>query len=79
MKKSLAAVAILAIALGGYAQAFSQPVSDVEDLSRPSGIEPSMLGIHWARGLNPNFLTNHTSRAPVVTKSRHRHHLHRPI
>jgi hypothetical protein len=55
MKKYLAAVAILSIALGVSGQAFSQSESTVEDLSKPAGVEPPMLGIHWARGFEPNF------------------------
>ena len=46
MKKYLAAIAILAIVLSGSGRAFSQSDSAVEDLSKPAGHEPPMLGIH---------------------------------
>jgi hypothetical protein len=62
MKKYLAAVAILAIALSASARAFSQSDSGVEDLSKPAQHEPPMLGIHWARGFEPNFLAKHAAQ-----------------
>jgi hypothetical protein len=62
MKKYLAAIAILAIVLSGSGRAFSQSDSAVEDLSKPAGHEPPMLGIHWARGFEPNFLAKHAAQ-----------------
>jgi hypothetical protein len=74
MKKYLAAVAALSIALSASGQAFSQSESGlVEDLSKPTEIEPPMLGIHWARGFEPNFRArgaahnNRPSRSPNMT------------
>jgi hypothetical protein len=55
MKRYLLAVAMLSMALGASGQAFSQSASDVEDLSKPASVQPPMLGIHWARGFEPNF------------------------
>jgi hypothetical protein len=74
MKKYLAAVAALSIALSASGQAFGQSESGVvEDLSKPADIEPPMLGIHWARGFEPNFRargaahSNRPYRSPNMT------------
>lgn len=53
MKRNFLFIALLFFALSTFGQAWSQSASGVEDLSRPAGNEPPMLGIHWARGLNP--------------------------
>jgi len=50
----LVAATVLMLVLAG--QARSQSISGVEDLSKPAGQEPPMMGIHWARGFNPLFL-----------------------
>jgi hypothetical protein len=50
----LIAATVLTIAMAG--QARSQSASGVEDLSKPAGQEPPMMGIHWARGFNPLYL-----------------------
>jgi hypothetical protein len=70
MKKYLAAVAILSIALSASGQALSQPESGAEDLSKPAGVEPPMLGIHWARGFEPNFLAKHAQKGPAGVHGR---------
>ncbi len=62
MKKYLIMSAILSIALGVSGPAFSQSASGVQDLSKPAHPEPPMLGIHWARGFNPNYLLNEAHR-----------------
>jgi hypothetical protein len=59
MKKPVVIMAILSIALSVSGQALSQGKSGVEDLSRPAGNAPPMLGIHWARGFNPSYLQQH--------------------
>lgn len=44
-----------AISSPAWTQSQHQPDrSPVEDLSWPNGKEPPLLGIHWARGFNPN-------------------------
>jgi len=53
MKKSFLILAVAFFSLLAFGQARSQPVSGVEDLSKPAGVEPPMLGIHWARGFDP--------------------------
>jgi hypothetical protein len=59
MKKPLVILAILSITLTVSGRAFSQVHSGGEDLSRPAGNAPPMLGIHWARGFNPSYLQQH--------------------
>lgn len=54
MKRNLLLLALMVFALSTVGQAQSQSVSGVEDLSRPADHERPMLGIHWARGLNPH-------------------------
>jgi hypothetical protein len=63
MKKYLAVLAMLSLALGASGQAFSQSASGVEDLSKPAGVAPPMLGIHWARGFEPNFRAREAGRS----------------
>ncbi len=53
MKKSFLILAVAFFSLLAFGQARSQPVSGGEDLSKPAGVEPPMLGIHWARGFDP--------------------------
>jgi hypothetical protein len=71
MKKLLAILAIVSLALTVSGRAFSQSYSRVEDLSRPAGNAPPMLGIHWARGFNPSYLQQHaqteSSSSPDMT------------
>jgi hypothetical protein len=55
MKRYLVAAAMLSMALGASGHAFSQSASTVEDLSIRAVHAPPMLGIHWARGFEPNF------------------------
>jgi hypothetical protein len=55
MKRYLAILAMLSVALSASGQAFSQSASGIEDLSKPVINAPPMLGIHWARGFDPNF------------------------
>jgi hypothetical protein len=62
MKRNFLILAVAFFALSTFGQARSQPASGVEDLSKPAGHEPPMLGIHWARGLDPYF---------IVRKARH--------
>ncbi len=62
MKKPLMILAIMSIALMVSGRAKSEPSSGVEDLSRPVGNEPPMLGIHWARGFNPSYLLKQAHR-----------------
>src|SRR4029077_17044686 len=40
----------------------SQPAPRVQDLSKPAGVEPPMMGIHWARGFDPLSLVRKASR-----------------
>ena len=64
MKRYLMAGAMFAIVLGMSGPGFSQSESTtVEDLSRPSGVEPPMLGIHWARGFDPNVLARRAAHS----------------
>ncbi len=72
MKRNLLMVVALLVVLSAFGQARSQNTSSVEDLSKPRGIEPPMMGIHWARGFNPNFLASRvrnarTKRSPNMT------------
>jgi hypothetical protein len=62
MKRPLLMLAILSIALTFSQRAFSGGHSGVEDLSRPAGNAPPMLGIHWARGFNPSYLQQHAHK-----------------
>ena len=55
MKRYLVAAAMLSMALVASGHAFSQSASTVEDLSIRAVHAPPMLGIHWARGFEPNF------------------------
>jgi len=63
MKKYFLILVVLCVALSAYGPAWSQTASSVEDLSRPAGIEPPMLGIHWARGFDPSFLAGRAARS----------------
>jgi hypothetical protein len=56
MKKTSLILAVSLFSLLAFGQARSQPASGVEDLSKPAGIDPPMLGIHWARGFDPYSL-----------------------
>jgi len=69
MKKPVAIVAILSIALSVSAPAFSQNRSGVEDLSLPTSNAPPMLGIHWARGFNPSYLQQQARAGSSTTSS----------
>ena len=59
MKRNFLILAVAFFALSTFGQARGQSVSGVEDLSRPAGHEPPMLGIHWARGFDPFFNLRH--------------------
>jgi hypothetical protein len=63
MKRNLLLLASVFFALSTFGQAWSQPVSGVEDLSKPAGNEPPMLGIHWVRGFEPNYLLKKEQKA----------------
>jgi hypothetical protein len=63
MKRHFLTLVVLFLALAAYGAAWSQTTPSVEDLSKPAGIEPPMLGIHWARGFNPSFLAGHSGRS----------------
>ena len=69
MKKPLLILAMLSFALTVSGRALSQTASRVEDLSRPAGNAPPMLGIHWARGFDPNFLQRRAHAAHGTTSS----------
>jgi hypothetical protein len=69
MKKYIAVFAMLSMALCASGQAFSQSESTVEDLSKPAGVEPPMLGIHWARGFEPNFRAREAAHGSRPNKS----------
>ena len=56
MYKSLLLTVAMVLTLAVAGQARNQSGSDVEDLSKPAGREPPMMGIHRARGFNPLFL-----------------------
>jgi hypothetical protein len=62
MRRNLLIVDVLFFALSEFGQARSQPASGVEDLSKPAGNEPPMLGIHWARGFDPYFIVRRAGR-----------------
>jgi hypothetical protein len=51
-KRNFLLIALVFFALSTVGQAQSQP----PDLSKPAGTEPPMLGIHWVRGFEPNYL-----------------------
>ncbi len=69
MKKALAILAILVIAISVSERAFSQSHSGVEDLSQPAGNAPPMFGIHWARGFNPSYLQQQAHAGSSTTSS----------
>jgi hypothetical protein len=69
MKKQVMIPAILLVALTVSGRAFSQSHSGVEDLSRPAGDAPPMLGIHWARGFNPSYLQQHAQAGTLAASS----------
>jgi hypothetical protein len=74
MKRNFLILVVVFFALSTFGQARSQSASGVEDLSRPAGHEPPMLGIHWARGFNPSYLQQkaHQQKAhkgPPITSS----------
>ena len=55
MKAKLLVLGLLATTLTAFGSARAQNANEmansgVEDLSKPNGIEPPMLGIHWVRG-----------------------------
>jgi len=64
MKTRLLMLSLLSFTLAASVSAWSQTTSDanvndpsssgIEDLSKPNGKEPPMLGIHWVRGFNPH-------------------------
>jgi len=56
MKRNLLTLIALLIALSAFGPAWSQDTTGVQDLSKLSAAAPPMMGIHWARGFNPNFL-----------------------
>jgi hypothetical protein len=71
MKKTFLVLAVSFFSLA-FGQARSQPASAVEDLLRPAGNEPPMLGIHWARGFDPYPLARpashqRTQKSPDMT------------
>jgi len=67
MKKPLVILAMVSIALSLSWQAFGQNRPGVEDLSKPQGDAPPMLGIHWERGFNPSYLQNRAQTGSAVT------------
>ena len=69
MKRTYLILAVSFFTLLAFGQARSQPVSGVEDLSKPAGNEPPMLGIHWARGFDPYSLARRVSHQQGTRKS----------
>ncbi len=63
MNKYFLIVATLLVALTTFGQASAQNTSSVQDLSKPRGNEPPILGIHWARGFDPYFLARSSKAA----------------
>jgi hypothetical protein len=57
MGKSLLLLATATLLLSVAGPARGQSALGVEDLSKPVGHEPPMMGIHWARGHDPNFMS----------------------
>src|ERR1700757_4902634 len=62
MKKTFLILAVAFFSLLAFGQARSQPAPRVQDLSKPAGVEPPMMGIHWARGFDPLSLVRKASR-----------------
>jgi hypothetical protein len=62
MKRTFLILAVSFFSLLALGQARSQSGSGVEDLPKPAGIEPPMLGIHWARGFDPYPLARQAGR-----------------
>jgi hypothetical protein len=69
MRKNLLILVVLFCALSAFGQARGQSTSGVEDLSEPTGHEPPMLGAHWARGFDPNFIARRAGRQQRQRKS----------
>jgi hypothetical protein len=62
MKKPFLILAVSFFSLLAFGQARSQLAPRVQDLSKPAGVEPPMMGIHWARGFDPLSLVRKASR-----------------